>query len=92
MPAIIPTITVGSGLAAVGILLMVPNASRLLGVEAFAAIWVLQFSIWGFWYMFIYPFFQSPLRKLPTPPGWHLGVGHAVYAVSKGFGVAAREW
>lgn len=91
MPAVIPTITVGSGLGAVA-LLVGTKSSKILAVEAFVILWAVQFIAWGFWFMFIYPFFISPLRKLPTPPGWRWGMGHSVRAVGDGLGVTAREW
>lgn len=92
MPAAIPTITVGSGIGAVIFVLTTNNTSRLLGIAAFFALWTVQFTIWGFWYMLIYPFFQSPLRNLPTPPDWPFFFGHGLQAAKRGFGVMAREW
>ncbi len=92
MPPAIPTITIGSGLGAAAILFTAKEPSKLLGILAFAVLWTVQFVAWGFWYTFIYPFFLSPLRKLPTPKGWHLGTGHTIEAIGKGIGVTAREW
>lgn len=93
MPPVIPTITIGSGLGAAIFVLKAEKSGRiLLGLEAFVALWLTQFVVWGFWYMFIYPFFISPLRKLPTPGKWRFGTGHAVQAIGKGIGVSAREW
>ncbi|KAJ4163591.1 hypothetical protein LMH87_005311 [Akanthomyces muscarius] len=92
MPPAIPTITIGSGLGAAAILYTAEQPSRLLGIVAFAVLWAVQFFTWGFWYTFIYPFFISPLRKLPTPTGWRPITGHTVEVIGKGVGVTAREW
>ncbi|OAA73378.1 cytochrome P450 78A3 [Cordyceps fumosorosea ARSEF 2679] len=92
MPAAIPTITVGSGLGATAFMLTNEAATRTLGVKVFAALWAAQFLAYGFYCMFIYPFFLSPLRHLPTASGWQLGLGHSVQAINKGLGPTGRKW
>ncbi|PMB68733.1 hypothetical protein BM221_005314 [Beauveria bassiana] len=92
MPPAIPTITISSSLGAAAVVFTAGEPTKALGLEVFAVLWAAQFVTWGFWYMFIYPFFISPLRKLPTPRGWRLVTGHTIDAISRGLGVAARDW
>lgn len=91
MPAAIPVITVVSGLAAAAYMVASKSSDKMIGVSAFMVLFTVQFFVWGFWRMFIYPFFISPLRHLPTPPGWQLGIGHIGEGISRGLGVVGRE-
>ncbi|KAK8140988.1 hypothetical protein G3M48_001110 [Beauveria asiatica] len=92
MLPVIPTITISSSLGAAAVVFTAGKPTKVLGLEVFVVLWAAQFVTWGFWYMFIYPFFISPLRKLPTPGGWRLVTGHSIEAISRGMGVSARDW
>ncbi len=91
MPPLAP-VAASSALGAVIVIATVPDWPRVFGALSFAALFILQISVWGGWYMFIYPFYISPLRHLPTPPGALPLIGHSYSALAKGVGVSARHW
>lgn len=71
---------------------MIADWPRLFGAFSFVVFFSIQIAAWAGWYMFIYPFWISPLRHLPTPPGSLPLIGHSYSALVKGVGVSARYW
>ncbi|KAI0387932.1 cytochrome P450 [Hypomontagnella monticulosa] len=64
--------------------------SELLG--AFVAMWSLQSFLYGFWKMFLYPYFFSPLIGLPQPKRGSWFMGNFWTIRDKPTGIPQREW
>lgn len=61
-------------------------------VALFLALIAAQVGLYSFYAIFIYPFFVSPLRRLPqVKGGWPL-LGHGVAMRKNGPGVMAKKW
>ncbi|PNP50101.1 hypothetical protein THARTR1_09090 [Trichoderma harzianum] len=67
--------------------------SRASFVQAAAVLLLAQvFVVHGIWSMFVYPFWFSPLRHLPTAPGGHWLLGHGKKILAAKPAVLFREW
>lgn len=58
----------------------------------FALLWIGSFAVCGLYFTFVYPFYISPLRNLPTPPGAHWLFGHMPYMINATPGTPSRYW
>lgn len=58
----------------------------------FFTLFSIQFGIYAFYAIFIYPFFVSPLRHLPQIQGGLPLVGQGIELRRKGPGVMAKQW
>lgn len=56
------------------------------------AIFLAQAGAFTFYSVFIYPFFLSPFRHLPTPKGGLPILGHGNLLRTQGPGPLAKEW
>lgn len=67
--------------------------SRASFVQAAAVLLLAQvFVVYGIWSLFVYPFWFSPLRHLPTAPGGHWLLGHGKKILIAKPAVLFREW
>ncbi|KAK2590019.1 hypothetical protein QQS21_012297 [Conoideocrella luteorostrata] len=93
MPPPLPLITV---VAALSTLLFVQTRqdawTHALAIQMFAIIYGALLGAWSFYTIFIYPFFVSPYRHLPQPPGGDWLFGHTRRAIGDGLGTTARKW
>lgn len=84
-----------TAVAAAGTLLFITQQqewTRNLAIGAFAAVFGIQMAIYSIYSLFIYPFFLSPYRHLPKPPGGDYLFGHTRQMVKEGLGTTARKW
>lgn len=63
-----------------------------LYVTLFIGLSVLQISIFAVYAVFIYPFFLSPFRDLPSPTGGSPFFGHGREFTKQGPGYLSRQW
>ncbi|KAH7175310.1 cytochrome P450 [Dactylonectria macrodidyma] len=66
------------------------SKSSLLG--SFVALWLLGFTLWGVWVVWVYPLLLSPLRHLPEPSGNHWMMGQWFRIIREPSGMPMREW
>lgn len=57
-----------------------------------STIFLAQAGAFAFYSVFIYPYFVSPFRHLPTPKGGLPILGHGNLLRTRGLGLPAREW
>ena len=57
----------------------------------FAGVYSVSILVYLVYWTYIYPFYISPLRKIPTVPGFPLW-GHVITIISNEVGVPNREW
>lgn len=70
-----------------------PAQDRLASLSAsFALLWAGAFGMCCLYFAFIYPFYVSPLRHLPTPDGAHWLLGHLSQLLVASPGVPLRKW
>ncbi|KAF5130711.1 Cytochrome P450 monooxygenase FUM15 [Metarhizium anisopliae] len=84
-----------TAVAAAGTLLFITQQqewTRKLAIGAFAVVFGIQMVIYSIYSLFIYPFFLSPYRHLPKPPGGDYLFGHTRQVVKEGLGTTARKW
>lgn len=86
----------GAKLAQVFILTFVGGAAVYLSTERNALrslllAFALIFPPWTIWASYIYPFYISPLRKIPTAPGFPLW-GQFYNIITEEIGIPQRRW
>lgn len=69
------------------------NAGGLYDLAvSFAAIWIGSYVVGCLYFIFIYPFYISPLRNLPTLPNPHWLLGHMPQMMKTPPGATSRKW
>ncbi|KAK5990874.1 Cytochrome P450 monooxygenase FUM15 [Cladobotryum mycophilum] len=66
--------------------------SRVVFIQASAALWFAVLILRLIWSTFIYPHFVSPLRHVPTPKDGHWLLGHGMKIIQSAPGAPMREW
>lgn len=66
--------------------------SRPTYVGTFVQLWVLQFFLWGFWKVIIWPKYLSPLRRIPGPPAGSWWNGNFPEISAKPSGIPMQNW
>lgn len=59
---------------------------------SFALFWIGSFAVCALYFTFIYPFYVSPSRHLPTVGGRHWLMGHAPELYYAAPGECSRKW
>ncbi|KAK0656401.1 cytochrome P450 4A12A [Cercophora newfieldiana] len=88
----ITVLAAGVGYALSSDLISTPQLPRLGFTAGFLAAWTLQFWLWAFWAVVLYPKFFSPLRHLPSPDdgSFYNGQWEKISALPSG--VPMIEW
>ncbi|OAR03135.1 hypothetical protein LLEC1_06589, partial [Akanthomyces lecanii] len=69
------------------------NGLRLSSLAlSFGLFWIGTFFVYGLYFTFIYPFYVSPTRHLPTAGGRHWLMGHIPVLFSAAPGECSRTW
>lgn len=69
------------------------NRLRLSSLAlSFGLFWVATLFVYGLYFTFIYPFYVSPTRHLPTVGGRHWLMGHIPQLFSAAPGESSRTW
>jgi hypothetical protein len=89
-----PKWTVASVAAAASLLVSYTQHSwsKAYFVRNFALFWVLEIFLWATYFIIIWPYYLSPLRSLPEPPGAHWLHGHGPHIFKEAPGVPMRNW
>lgn len=93
----LPSITVTAALASVGLRLYnqshgIASNGIFTVVSSFSLFWIGSFTLSCLYFVFVYPFYISPLRNLPTPPNAHWLLGHMPYMIKATPGTPSRKW
>lgn len=71
--------------------ILVSRVTDIVPAVALSYSTAIAFSIWLVWVSYIFPFYVSELRKVPTVPGFPLW-GQFSTIISKEIGVPQRDW
>jgi len=87
--------TISSAVAAYVLVAHLPNVllfSRPSYLGTFIQLWILEFAVWAFHAVILYPKFLSPLRSLPAPKGDSWWNGQFGRIKAEASGAPMREW
>lgn len=68
------------------------NQGPMALLYTFLGLWTAFFVVSSLYLMFIYPFYISPIRHLPTPRDAHWYMGHSHQLLSAIPGAPSRLW
>ncbi|KAI5459613.1 cytochrome P450 [Mariannaea sp. PMI_226] len=85
-------ITVASAVGCVLLSWKRDGGSKSSLLSSFVALWLLGFTLWGVWAVWVYPLLLSPLRHLPEPSGNHWMMGQWFRIMREPPGNPMREW
>lgn len=88
----IKTIAIGSAATTVFVGYVHDALNRSFLLSTFFKLFFGQIFIYMIYAIFLYPFYFSPLRHLPTPKGNHWLFGHAPRIVKEPNGAPTRDW
>ena len=70
---------------------ILPRVTDISSVAAFGWVYLFTLPIFIFYHSYIYPFYISPLRVVPTVPGFPLW-GHLYELITNEVGIPQRKW
>jgi len=85
-------LALNSAAAAVFLAIRQEQWSKLSLAGNFASAWLLQFSAYAVWSVFLYPWYFSPLIGLPEAAGGHWLLGHFRRISKEPTGVPHQDW
>lgn len=65
---------------------------KTVGLQLFSLLFAVETFLWGVYCVLIYPFYVSPLRHLPMPPGRHWLWGHGLIILREPTAAPAMRW
>lgn len=69
-----------------------PQAGLASLVKPFALFLAGELAVSFVYFTFVYPFYVSPLRNIPTPEGAHWLLGHIPQLIGIAPGAPSRKW